>query len=101
MAFSLDASGVSATLLFLMFPGESTPTKMRASVLGTLSLVLFAGGIVSTLLVSVAMRFVSSIGMLCMVICIPFMLISLLLVMFKVHETKGVNMDTVTGEEWE
>lgn len=88
-------------LLFLMFPGESTPTKMRASVLGTLSLVLFAGGIVSTLLVSVAMRFVSSIGMLCMVICIPFMLISLLLVMFKVHETKGVNMDTVTGEEWE
>ena len=87
-------------LLFLIFPGESTPTKLRASVLGTLSLVLFAGGIVSTLLVSVAMRFVSSIGMLCMAVCIPFMLLSLLLVLFKVQETKGVNMDTVTGEEW-
>lgn len=88
-------------LLFLIFPGESTPTELRASVLGTLSLILFAGSIISTLVISVAMRFVTSIGMLCLVVCIPFMLLSLLLVMFKVHETKGVDMNNITGEEWE
>lgn len=88
-------------LLFLIFPGESTPTELRASVLGTLSLILFAGSILSMLIVSLAMRFVTSLGLLCMAVSVPFILLSLLLVLFKVRETKGVNMETITGEEWE
>lgn len=86
-------------LLFLMLPGESTPTNLRASVLGTMSLILFAGTLVSTLVISIAMRFVTSLGLLCLVVCIPFLVLSLLLVMFKVRETKGVDMEAVTGEE--
>lgn len=88
-------------LLFLILPGESVPTRLRASVLGTLSLLLFAGGIVSTLTVSLGIRAVSSIGILCLLICVPFMLISLLLVMFKVGETKGIDMEKVNGTEWD
>ena len=86
-------------LLYLMLPGESTPTNLRASVLGTMSLILFAGTMVSTLIISIAMRFVASLGMLCMVVCIPFLVLSLLMVMFKVRETKGVDMEKITGEE--
>lgn len=86
-------------LLYLMLPGESTPTHLRASVLGTMSLILFAGTMVSTLVISIAMRFVSSLGMLCLVVCIPFLVLSLLMVMFKVRETKGVDMEKITGEE--
>lgn len=88
-------------MLFLILPGESVPTRIRASVLGSLSLILFAGGLISTLVVSIAMRFVSSIGMLCLMVCIPFMLITLLLVTFKVSETKGIDMEKVTGTEWD
>lgn len=86
-------------LLYLMLPGESTPTNLRASVLGTMSLILFAGSMTSTLVVSIAMRFVSSLGLLCLTVCIPFLVLSLLLVMFKVRETKGVDMGKITGEE--
>lgn len=86
-------------LLYLMLPGESTPTHLRASVLGTMSLILFAGTMVSTLIISIAMRFVTSLGLLCLVVCIPFLILSLLMVMFKVKETKGVDMEKITGEE--
>lgn len=88
-------------LLYLILPGESVPTRLRASVLGSLSLVLLIGTILSTLIVSIGIRFVSSIGMLCLTVCIPFMLISLLLVLVKVGETKGVDMEKITGDEWE
>ena len=61
-------------LLYLVIPGESTPTNLRASVLGTLSLVLIAGGIVSTTIISICMRYVSSLALVCGVVCIPLVL---------------------------
>lgn len=88
-------------LLYLVIPGESTPTQLRASVLGTLSLVLLAGGIVSTLIISVSMRYITSLSMICGFVCMPFMLICLIIVMIWIGETKGVDMAAITGEEWE
>ena len=51
------------------------------------------------MVISIAMRFVDSLGLLCLVVCVPFLVLTLLLVMFKVRETKGVDMGKVTGEE--
>ena len=88
-------------LLYLVIPGESTPTNLRASVLGTLSLVLIAGGIVSTTIISICMRYVSSLALVCGVICIPLVLLCLVIVMTKLGETKGADMAKITGDEFD
>ena len=88
-------------LLYLVIPGESTPTNLRASVLGTLSLVLIAGGIVSTTIISICMRYVSSLALVCGVVCIPLVLLCLVIVMTKLGETKGVDMAKITGAEFD
>jgi len=88
-------------LLCLIIPGESTPTQLRASVLGTMSLLNSLGMLVSLVAVTVGMLFVESIGTVCLFICVPFMLISIILLITKVHETKGVDLRTVTGAEWD
>ena len=87
--------------LYLVIPGESTPTNLRASVLGTLSLVLIAGGIVSTTIISICMRYVSSLALVCGVICIPLVLLCLVIVMTKLGETKGADMAKITGDEFD
>lgn len=88
-------------LLFLIIPGESVPTYIRSSVLGTLSLLLFAGGIISTLIVTISMRFVQNLDGLCLGVCVPFMALCILLLLTKVHETRGVDMDSITGAEYD
>ena len=49
----------------------------------------------------VGMLFVKSIGLLSLCICGPFMLIALFLLITQVSETKGVDLNTVTGAEWD
>lgn len=88
-------------LLFIVIPGESTPTHLRSSVIGTMSLISGMGNIVSVMLITVGMLFVKSIGMLCLVVCAPFMLIAIVILISKVHETKGTDLAAVTGEEWD
>lgn len=88
-------------LLFIVIPGESTPTHLRSSVIGTMSLISGMGNIVSVVLITVGMLFVKSIGMLCLVVCAPFMLIAIVILISKVHETKGTDLAAVTGEEWD
>ena len=90
-----------ADMLCLIISGESTPTHLRASVLGTMSLASGLGGMVSGVIITVGMLFVKSIGMLCLCVCTPFMLLSIIILITKVHETKGIDLNTVTGAEWD
>lgn len=88
-------------LLFLIIPGESVPTYIRSSVLGTLTLLLFFGGVLSTLIVTIGMRFVTNLDGLCLGVCVPFMALCIIILLTKVHETRGVDMDAITGDEYD
>lgn len=88
-------------LLCLMMAGESSPTNLRASVLGSMSLLVGIGTMGSNVAIMVGMLFVESIGLLSLCICGPFMLVAMYLLITKVHETKDVDLNTVTGAEWD
>ena len=88
-------------MLCLIMAGESSPTHLRASVLGSMSLLVGIGTVGSNLAIMVGMLFVKSIGLLSLCVCGPFMLIALVLLITKVNETKGVDLNTVTGTEWD
>ena len=88
-------------MLCLIIAGESSPTHLRASVLGSMSLLVGIGSMGSSIAIMVGMLFVESIGLLSLCVCGPFMLIALFLLITRVHETKGVDLNTVTGAEWD
>ena len=90
-----------ADMLCLIIAGESSPTHLRASVLGTLSLMSGVGGMISGLAITIGMLFVDSIGILSLCVCAPFMLLAILILLTRVHETKDVDLNTVTGAEWD
>ncbi len=88
-------------MLCLIISGESSPTHLRASVLGTMSLMSGLGSMISGIAIMVGMLFVDSIGILCLFICGPFMLLAIILLITQVHETKGIDLNAVTGAEWD
>ena len=88
-------------MLCLIMAGESSPTHLRASVLGSMSLLVGIGSMGSSIAIMVGMLFVESIGLLSLCICGPFMLVALVLLITRVKETKGVDLNTVTGAEWD
>lgn len=90
-----------ADILFIMLPGESTPTNLRVSVVGTMGIMSGVGNVISIAIMTVGMLFVESIGLLCLCVCVPFLLASMVILITKVHETKGVDLSTVTGTEWD
>lgn len=88
-------------MLCLIMAGESTPTHLRASVLGSMSLLVGIGSMGSSIAIMVGMLFVKNIGLLSLCVCGPFMLLALILLIAKVNETKDVDLNTVTGAEWD
>ena len=88
-------------MLCLIIAGESSPTHLRASVLGSMSLLVGIGSMGSSIAIMVGMLFVESIGLLSLCVCGPFMLGALVILIAKVHETKDVDLSTVTGAEWD
>ena len=88
-------------MLCLIIAGESSPTHLRASVLGRMSLLVVIGSMGSSIAIMVGMLFVESIGLLSLCVCCPFMPAALAILIAKVHETKDVDLSTVTGAEWD
>lgn len=83
--------------------GESSPTNLRSSIV---SLQMFALGVgyVVTYLVGVPLitHFGnSSIPTVSLCLALPSLAVSLAIIISKVRETKGVNLETVTGKEWD
>ena len=90
-----------ADMLCLIISGESSPTHLRASVLATMSMMGGIGSAVSGISITVGMLFVDSIGLLSLCICAPFMALAIILLLTQVQETKGIDLNTVTGAEWD
>ena len=86
--------------LFITIPGESVPTNIRASIVGTISLLGGLGMVVGMVIVVVGQNFFDM-GWLNFAVCVPFMALSLWIMATKVAETKDVDLDTVTGAEWD
>ncbi len=91
----------AADILFILIPGESTPTNLRVSVVGTMGIMSGVGNVISVAIMTVGMLFIESIGMLYLGVAIPFLVIAMFILVTKVNETKGVDLSAVTGSEWD
>ena len=89
---------MSDTLIRTM-PAESAPSGMRASVMGTISVMIGAGMFIGQALFIVLQNFLPM-DLLFLLICVPFMAVSLLLLMLKVKETKNVDLDNITADTY-
>lgn len=81
--------------------GESAPTRLRASVMAAQSLLMLISTVISVVILMVSMLFVDNLGILCLCLIAPFVLIGLVVLKTKVGDTKGLDLNTVTGEEWD
>ena len=89
--------------VLIMMIGESSPTNLRSSTMSAQFIVTALGVVVSY---GVSLPLVTILGntlmaTVCFSLLVPGFIISLFLLARKVHETKGINMDTVTGCEWD
>ena len=90
----------ASDILYLVMPAESTPTNLRASVVGTMSLMLFFGTALSWG-VSIACQMVVKDWGIAILSAIPFLIAALVITMLKTKETNGIDLDTLTGKEFE
>ena len=85
---------VSDTLILTM-PAESSPSSMRSSVMGTITVMIGAGMFVGQF-TFIALQNFFPMDILFLVLCVPFMLLSLVILMTQVKETKDVDLDEIT-----
>ena len=85
--------------IILTLPAESSPSGMRSSVMGTISVMIGAGMFIGQALFIVAQNFVPM-DVLFLAICLPFMAAALLVLLLKVKETRGVDLDSITADTY-
>jgi len=76
---------------------ENTPTDIRASVIAGANIVYLAGTAVGYLVILVGIQFLP-IWLPCLITVVPGMVVSTILVMTRVKETKGVDYASITDE---
>ncbi len=81
-----------------MMVAESAPTYNRGSVLGAVGLITMLGSGLGQVVPVVAVLLFDKIGFGYMTASMPFAFAGVLLLIFKVKETKGVDLDQVTYE---
>lgn len=89
--------------VIIMMVGESSPTNLRSSCMSAQFIITAVGFGLSFLL---SMPFTLTIGNTAMATCcfallVPGFAASLILLIKKTHDTKGLDMETVTGTEWD
>lgn len=85
--------------IILTMPAESSPSGMRSSVMGTISVMIGAGMFIGQILFIVLQNFLPM-DVLFLLICLPFMALSLLVLLTKVKETKDVDLDSITADTY-
>ncbi|MBO7196664.1 MAG: MFS transporter, partial [Clostridia bacterium] len=89
--------------ILIMMIGESSPTNLRSSTISAQFVVTAAGVVfsygVGLPLITVFGNSAAGIILLCM--SLPGFILALLTLCTKTHDTTGINMDTVTGREWD
>jgi hypothetical protein len=83
--------------------GESTPTNLRSSTISaqyvvTAAGIVYAYGLGLPLITGLGN---GMIGIIVLCMSIPGFVLALLALCAKTHDTTGVNMDAVTGCEWD
>ena len=89
--------------VIIMMIGESSPTNLRSSTMSA-QFVVTAVGFAVSYIVSFIVKMIfgnTIIGMLALGLLVPGFVGALIALITKTHETKGVDMDTVTGCEWD
>ena len=88
-------------LLLFNIMAESAPTRIRATLVGLMGvLATISYGLVNFIVTQVV-RVVNSISTLFFIVYVALLIITLLVFIFGVHETKDIDMENVTGEEWD
>jgi MFS family permease len=89
----------------ILMVSESCPTNFRSSAAGDQGLFAAAGylvGYAATIIFTKnsgsALRYIDFVYL---GLAIPGVLAAVLIIAFKVHETKGIDLDTVRGDEWD
>jgi len=82
---------------------ESSPTNLRSSVLSAQFLAMGAGYVITY---AVGLPLITVLGnekvpVIALCLAVPGMISSLVVMMTKVHDTKGIDLDKVTGTEWD
>ncbi|MBQ2963832.1 MAG: MFS transporter [Clostridia bacterium] len=93
----------AGTDINVLMVSESSPTNLRSSIV---SLQMFALGIGYVVTYVVGVPLIthfgnSSIPVVSLCLALPSLAASLAIILFKVRETKGAQLETVTGKEWD
>lgn len=89
--------------VLIMMVGESSPTNLRSSCMSAQFIVTAVGYALSYVIhfIVVAVAGDKAIGVESLSLLVPGLTVALILMMLKTHDTKGIDMDTVTGCEWD
>lgn len=89
--------------VIIMMIGESSPTNLRSSTMSA-EFIVVAVGVAASYIISFPLTYIfgnSAVGIICFALTVPGFIGALITMAKKTHETKGIDMDTVTGLEWD
>lgn len=89
--------------VLIMMIGESSPTNLRSSTISAQYIVVAAGVAISYVVGLPLMTIFgnSATGIIALCLAVPGFVGSLITLSAKTHDTKGIDMETVTGCEWD
>lgn len=89
--------------VLIMMIGESAPTNLRSSVMAAEFLPVGVGVGVSYMIYFPLSAILGNqyIGLISICLLVPGFVAALMTLAKKTHDTKGINLDTVTGAEWD
>ena len=89
--------------VIIMMIGESSPTNLRSSTMSA-EFIVVAVGVAASYIISFPLTYIfgnSAVGIICFALTVPGFIGALITMAKKTHETKGIDLDTVTGTEWD
>ncbi len=89
--------------VIIMMIGESAPTNLRSSIMSAEFVVVAAGVVISY---GVSLPLITLLGntvtdVVAFALTVPGFAAALVAMALKTHDTKGINLDKVTGSEWD
>ena len=86
-----------------MMIGESSPTNLRSSTMSA-QFIVTAIGVAISYIISLPLITIlgnSVTGVVSFALLVPGFIAAFFALVRKTHDTKGIDMDTVTGSEWD
>lgn len=91
--------------VLIMMIGESSPTNLRSSTMSA-QFIVTAIGFAFSYIIGIGVPWITGlgntiIGIVSLALLVPGFICAFFALMLKTHDTKGIDMDTVTGCEWD